>query len=341
VYDNLKDLIDFGASAGEILKYYFVLLPSYLPSILPLVFIISILFSLGQLHRNSEIVAMRACGLSIWRITRSIWYFGAFLAVALFFLNARIVPWSVERAREIWDSYSYSNQLKQKSAEEIGLVRALAFNNFKDNRLWFINRYCQYNNTAYGIMVSEMNEKRGETKRIVANVGIYDDTNKYWTFGKGRIVFFDPVTQDIVRSTPFDSITFPNFSESPVVMQLRQKRAKDLSFNELRIVLANMPPRGDPDRAAYLVRYYAMAVSPLICLVVVGIGVPFAVSGVRVNPMVGISKAMVLFFGYYAVSNISTMLGSQNLIGPLQAALFPPICAAVLAVFLARRARFS
>ena len=42
VYDNLKDLIDFGAGIGEIIYYYAVLLPSYLPTILPLVFMISI-----------------------------------------------------------------------------------------------------------------------------------------------------------------------------------------------------------------------------------------------------------------------------------------------------------
>jgi len=341
VYDNLKDLIDFGAGAKEIIRYYLVLLPSYLPSILPLVFIISILFSLGQLHRNSEIVAMRSCGLSIWRITRSVWYFGAFLAVALFILDARIVPWSVERSREIWDGYSYSSELRNKSADKVGIVRALAFDNFKEKRLWFINRFSLYQHKAYGVMVSEMDEKRGEIKRILANEGSYDERNKYWIFSDGRIVFFDPVTRDIVRSTPFDTMTFQNFSESPVVMQLRGKRAKDLSLNELRIVLASMPPTGDPDRAAYLVRFYSVAASPLICLIVVGIGVPFAVSGVRVNPMVGISKAMGLFFGYFAVSSISTMFGSQNLVPPFLAAMLPPICAAILAVWLARIARFS
>jgi lipopolysaccharide export system permease protein len=341
VYDNLKDLIDFGAGAKEILTYYTVLLPSYLPTILPLVFMIAILFSLGQLHRNSEIVAMRACGLGIWSITRSIWFFGAFLSVLLFFLNARIVPWSVEHAREIWDGYSYSNELQTKSAEDVGLIRSLAFNNFKERRLWFINRYSQYSRKAYGVMVSEMNERCGEVKRILANEGYYEEDRKSWTFTHGRIIFFDPVTQDVVRSTPFDSMTFDNFPESPVVMQLRGKKAKDLSFNELRAVLASMPPSGDPDRAGYLVRYYSMAASPLICLIVVGISVPFAVSGVRVNPMVGISKAMGLFFGYYALLSVSTMLGSQNIIPPILAALLPVACAAILAVWLDRNARFS
>jgi lipopolysaccharide export system permease protein len=134
---------------------------------------------------------------------------------------------------------------------------------------------------------------------------------------------------------------FSQLSEAPITMQLREKKAKDLSFNELRTVLASIPTTGDPDRNGYLVRYYAMAASPLICLIVVGISVPFAVSGVRVNPMVGISKATGIFFGYYALASIATMLGTQGQIPPLVAALLPPMCAAVLAVWLAFRARFA
>jgi lipopolysaccharide export system permease protein len=341
VYDNLKDLMDFGAGAGEILYYYAVLMPSYLPTILPLVFMIAILFSLGQLHRNSEIVAMKSCGLSIWRITRSIWVLGVVLAVSLFALNARIVPWSVEEARGIWDGYSYSRQLQTRSAEEVGLIRSLAFNNFKENRLWFINRYSQFSRRAYGVMVSQLDENHGERKRVMASEAYYDEEAKCWVMLNGRIVFFDPETQDIVRSTPFAKQTFENLTESPMTMQLREKKPKDLSFNELRSVLASIPPTGDPDRAGYLVRYYTMAASPLICLIVVGISVPFAVSGVRVNPMVGISKAMGLFFGYYALASISTLLGTQGQIPPLLAALLPPACAAVLAVWLAGRTRFA
>ena len=342
VYNNLKDLIDMDAGPLGILYYYAVLLPSYLPTILPLLFMIAILFSLGQLHRNSEIVAMRACGLSIWRIARSIWLTGVVLAVSLFVLNASIVPWSVEKSHEIWDGYSIAKQLKNnKSEDEIGLVHDLAFNNFHKNRIWFINRYSRYKQRAYGIMVSQLNDQHGELKRILANEGFYDIDTGCWVFLHGRMVSFDPETQDVVRSLPFERLEANELTETPLVMQLREKQAKDLSFNELRAVLKSLPPHGDPDRDGYLVRYYTMAASPLICLIVVGISVPFAVSGVRVNPMVGISKSMGIFFAYYAISSISTMLGAKGHIPPLGAALFPPFCAALLAVWLAFRARFS
>ncbi len=341
VYDNLKDLVEFGAGPWEILRYYVVLLPGYLPSVLPLVFMISILFSLGQLHRNSEITAMRACGLGMWRITRSLWLLGALLTASLFALNSKLVPWSVEQARLIWDNYTFARELESRGADQVGLVRALAYNDFGSGRLWFINRFSEYNFRAYGVTVSQLDKEGREATRTMASEGYYDEVAGHWVLMAGRILSFDAASGEPVSSIPFVKRSFEELREDPKLMQLREKRAKDLSLLELRSVLASMPPNGDPERNAYLVRYYSMAASPLICLVIVGIAVPFATSGVRVNPMVGTSKAMGLFFAYYALSNIATTLGSQGRIAPLLAAALPPASAALLALWLARRSRFA
>jgi lipopolysaccharide export system permease protein len=338
VYDNLKDLIEFGAGAAGIANYYAVLLPSYLPLILPLVLMISILFSLGQLHRQSEIIAMRACGLSLWRITRSVWLFGLVLMAAQFSLNAKIVPWSVERSREIWDQYQYSKQLKSASADEVGVVRTMAYNNYGDGRLWMINSYSRLTGRARGVTVSLLDGSQRELTRILADEGRYDEAQGCWMLQRGRIITFDAGSGDMVRSMLFKEQTFKDFRETPEIMQLREKRARDLSINELRAIIATIPEHGDPDRPAYLTRYYSMALSPFICLIVVGIAIPFSVSGLRVNPMVGVSKAMGLFVGYYVVSSFATSLGTQGTLDPLAAAAIPPAFGVALAIYFSWRA---
>ena len=64
MYDNLGDLLDFNAASADILYYYFIIIPSLLPYILPVAFLVSLLFSLSNLHSNNEIVALRSCGVS-------------------------------------------------------------------------------------------------------------------------------------------------------------------------------------------------------------------------------------------------------------------------------------
>jgi lipopolysaccharide export system permease protein len=70
------------------------------------------------------------------------------------------------------------------------------------------------------------------------------------------------------------------------------------------------------------------------CLIVAGLAVPFAVSGVRVNPAVGVSKSLALFFLFYLLSTIGTMLGDQEAVPPWVAAWLPNAFMAGLAAWL-------
>jgi lipopolysaccharide export LptBFGC system permease protein LptF len=108
MYDSLPDLLDMGADVGEVVFYYVLALPAYLPAILPIAFLVSLLFSLGTLHRNNEIIAMRASGAGLLRISRSLWVAGLALSGLLFYLTASLVPQSVERARTFFDNLEYA-----------------------------------------------------------------------------------------------------------------------------------------------------------------------------------------------------------------------------------------
>ena len=81
---------------------------------------------------------------------------------------------------------------------------------------------------------------------------------------------------------------------------------------------------------AFAVQYYAILVKPLICLLVVGLAVPFAVAGVRTNPMVGASKALGLFFCLlHCGGHLSSAFGQPTL--PAAAAWPPGLPVAAIA----------
>jgi len=337
LFNNLKDLIDFGASGLEILKFYLVLIPSLLPAILPLSFMISILFSLGQLHRNNEITAMRCAGLGLFRITLPIWVMGLILTGTLFWLNAQLVPWSVENSRTMWDDYSFHAELKQTGNEdEIGIEKALCFYNHKDNRLWFINKFSTYNLRTFGVTVHQIKDGE-EIGRIMASSAYYDDIDKSWVFRKGREIEFDPASGDPIRSMPFEIKSFPTFHEDPTLMMFRKKDPQDLSFFQLRRIIHEISSADDPGIEPYAVRYNSILATPLSCLIVVGIAVPFAVSGVRVNPMVGISKSLGLFFLYYVLASIFGVMGSKQILPVAAAAWLPNILMLGYALYLTRK----
>ena len=293
---------------------------------------------LGNLHRNNEIVALRAAGISLVSITRILWLAALLLSVGLLFLNGSLVPRSVEIARALRDNWRFSMEEKLfKDADRAGLVYAIGFSNHKERRLWLMNRFSQRANEGFGINIYERDNKDSEVRRIMAKDGYYDETVGYWVLNQGREVFSDPAQGGVYFSPVFEHKEFPELTEDPALMLTLAKRTKDLSLFEIRTLLKNISAEDDPRMNAYAVRYQNILALPFTCLIIVGIAIPFAVSGVRTNPMIGVSKAAGLLVGYFAVLNISRLMGEQQLIGAFLAAWIPIVLMLGVAVYLFRK----
>lgn len=339
MYDTLPDLLDAEATARQILFFYGLALPAYLPAILPIAFLVSLLFSLGTLHRNNEVIAMRASGASLLRISRSLWAAGLALSLLVLYLTASIVPQSVERSRTFLENLEYAALEARTDARDIGLIYNLGFDNRKDGRLWFMDRFSERAWLGLGVNVHTRNAAGLEVNRISAREAFFDDTIGEWIFVDGRELIVDPVTGDALRVIAFDQRSFPEFDEDPDLMLALHKKPNELSLFELRQIVESISPEENPAVNAYLVRYYSLFAAPFSCLVVVGIAVPFAVSGVRTSPMIGVSKCMGFFAIFYVLLSIAAILGERQMVPPWLAAWLPNIVMLLVAIRLFRKAR--
>ncbi len=339
MYDTLPDLIDLKATGGEVLFFYLLSLPVYLPAILPISFLVSILFALGNLHRNSEVVAMRACGLGLGRISRPLWLAGAVLSLLLLYLSASVVPVAVEHSRTYLENLEFAAREKEMEEKDVGLIYNLGFDNRRDGRLWFMNRFSERAWLGLGVNVHTRSPDGRETGRISAREAYYDDVWEEWVFLDGRELFFDPETGDPLRARAFARKAFAEFDEDPGLMLALHKSPKELSLFELKKVTEAVPADENPAVNAYLVRYYSLLAAPFSCLVVVGIGVPFAVSGVRASPMVGISKSIGWFLVFFLLVSVATVLGERRIMPTWLAAWAPNLVMLAVAAHLFRRAR--
>lgn len=339
LYDKIPDLIQVGAGAGDMLLYFSTLMPSYLTTVLPLSMLLSLLFVLGKLHRNNELTAVRAAGLNIFATTRSLWLAGVGLCGVSLLLNARVVPWSVETSRSLLESFEYRAEAKAMPGGTLGVVSDVTFDNQRENRMWFINRYSRFSGTAYGITVSVLDPARRELSRLMAREGSYDAVRGGWTFRDGREMTFDPEQGELVRTATFATKTVAHFHEDPTLMLLIDRKPGDLSFNELRRITEYFATDNNPKVIRYEVRYYSLLFETLGPLIIMAIAIPFAASGVRVSPAVGVSKSIGLFFAYYILTSLATMLGGRGYLNPVWAALMPNLAMVGLAAWFFGRMR--
>lgn len=336
--DKIPDLLQAQATFPQIVYFFLLSLPAYLPLVLPIIFLVSLLFALGNLHRNNEIIALRAQGLSLMRISRSLWIVGLLLSAGLFYLTAFLVPQTVEQSRTFFDNLDFAAREAVMESRDVGLIYNMGFDNRRDGRLWFMNRFSERAWLALGVNVHLRDAEGHESHRISASEAYYDDTQGSWVFLNGRELLLDPVSGDPLRIIPFEQKRFPEFTEDPGLMLALHKQPKELSLHELHRIIKAIPPEDNPAVHAYLVRYFQQLASPFTCLIMVGIAVPFAVSGVRISPMVGISKSLAFFAAFYVLISIASMLGERQIIPAWMAAGLPIFAMLFVSNLLYKRA---
>lgn len=338
MYNDLGDMLNFGASVPTIIYYYWLLLPTFIPVVLPISLLISVIFVLGNFHKNNEITAMRASGMNVFRITRSLWFAGLMLSFFLFWISSHLVPSSVEKAKNLFADIRHEAQkTKAGSADNIDKISLLCFNNRADSRMWFLNRYSPATQRAYGVEIHNIAPNGFESSKILAREGVYDDVDKCWFFIQGQEIFFDAESGKQIKNEVFEKRYYRNYKEDPDIMKLSMSRPKDLSLFELQKLLN---ASGDSDSEAmrpFAVKLASNWASPFACLIVVAIAIPFSIAGVRTNPMVGVSKTAALFFSYYILDSVFNALGANGTLPVTLAAWIPNVAMLLFALTLYRK----
>lgn len=339
LYDDFVDLMNLKASATDIAAYFFVTLPRFLAMLLPLTLLVSLLYVLGQMHRNHEFTALRAAGVSLWRITRPVWYVGALCCALVWWLNSDVVPWSVEHSRSVIERLEFRQQAGALSSDRIGAATSVAFDNRSVGRVWFFNRFSRFTRKGYGVSISQLRPDRKEITRLIAAQAWKNDSGRGWVLKDGREMTFDPDNGTVIKNVPFKEKFCPRFDEDPDLMLLIDRPPERLSFRELETLIGHLESVSSPKITAYSVRFHALLADTLSPLIVIGLAIPFAVAGVRVNPAVGVSKSLVFFVLYYVLSKLGSSLATQHYLSVELAAWLPHLGMAALAAWLMTRLR--
>jgi len=334
MYNDLPDLLNSGAKLADIAMYFGVAVPSFLNLLLPLTLLVSLLYVLGQMHRQHEFTALRAAGVSLMRIVYPVWIIGLLCCALTWWMNSTVIPWSVEQSRALKERLEFRQQSGALTADRVGSLTSVTFDNRPVGRIWFMNRFSRFTDRGYGVTVNFLDAKRRETHRIFAAQAWKPKGSQGWLFLEGREITFDPDSAEVISNVPFTEKRLSNLDEDPNLMLLIDRKPIDLSFLELQRIITHLEETGNPKLTAYAVRYHSLIADTLTPLLIIALAIPFAVSGVRVNPAVGISKSIGLFALYYLLVQVGSSLATKGLLPPMEAAWFPSIGMSLLALRL-------
>ncbi|RLB07821.1 MAG: LPS export ABC transporter permease LptG, partial [Deltaproteobacteria bacterium] len=263
LFERINVIIVHKAPFYLLLKYFLYTIPPFLSQTLPFATLLATLITLGILSRNNEVVAMKAHGISAYRIIFPLFILALSVTAFIFFCNETIVPYSVYKAHYIWS-------VKIKKEEE----RAF----FKLNKIWYRGEGVIYNirllesenDILKGVTIYRFDKEFTLRQRIDAREAHW--RGKGWTFYQVVIRDFSPAGEVLTSTYEQKDIFIP---ERPEDFKKGMKDPEEMSYRELRGYIDRLRREGY-DSSRYVVDLHAKVAFPFLSLIMVLIGAPLA-----------------------------------------------------------------
>ncbi len=332
-FELLGDIIRNRTPLVTVGEYLINLTPSMIYIITPLSVLISVLVTFGALNRSNELTAMKATGISLYRVVLPIFVIASILAGALFIFDEVYLP-SANRRQE-----ALRSTIKGKPAQTfLRPDQKWMFGHQepgKPGRIFYYQFFDPDQDKFANISVFEFDpETFSISRRIFATSAQWEPRLERWVFENGwdRSIHGEAVTSYL----PFDVKTFPEIGEEPSYFKKESRQSQEMSFGELRRYIRDLRQSGF-DTMRLRVQLNRKLAYPLITLVMAVLAVPFALSMGRRGSLTGVAIAIGVAIAYSVVAGLFEAMGNVNMLPPLMAAWSPDLLFALAGGYLLLR----
>lgn len=330
ILSYLEEILKQQVGIKVIIQYYLLYIPIIFIQVAPFSCLLATLYTFASLNRNSEIIAMRASGLSIFDITKTVIIFGFIISVLIFWTNGSLVPLSAAFKQKI--KYSIENTAKKGQNKNKETINNLSMYGLK-NSLFFINKFSPSAKTMEGIIILEHDKYQNIIRKIQANKGIFK--NGKWVFYQAITYDFDAAGQ-LKNGPKFTAEEIMPIQETVDDFLTQSQKPDFMTTGQLKGYIAKLSKCGANTVIRNLkIDLYQRYMSPLLSVFIILLAIPFALKIKKYST--GISSlgiSIIMAFGYYVVNAISIALGKAGFIAPILAASLSHIIALALSFYL-------
>jgi len=324
-FGKLRMFMSNGATVIQMASHFFFMIPMIISQTTPAVVLLATLMTFGTLSKHSEIVAMKANGISLYRTAWPIIAVGVCICIFLFLFSEFITPQSYYKAEHI---------------RLVEVQKQQALGSFKQNQIWYRGSRGIYNfklfdvetNTLHGITINYLDSAFKLNKRVDAEKAEWKD--KHWVFHKVLTTTFQEGTFPSLERADMLMIDLP---ETPSDFKTMQKDADKMGFFELRRYIRKLQSEGY-DAARYVVDMHGKIAISFVSILLIIIGVSFSLRSERSGGVAqSIGAGVIIGFSYWLIFAFSLSLGRSATIPPILSAWLANIIFGVAAVLMIRR----
>jgi LPS export ABC transporter permease LptF/LPS export ABC transporter permease LptG len=295
-------------------EYLWDVSPSLIYLIAPLAVMLAVLITFGLMEKASELTAMKASGVSIYRAALPVVMLSLFLAAGLFIFDQVYIP-RTNRQQEI-----LRNQIKGKPAQTyLQAGRKWIFG--QNNNIYYYQVFDPDTDHFGGISIFAFDPKTFQlTRRIHSERANWDDNLKKWVFQTGWVRTLKGASIQDFRT--FDVATFVELREEPGYFKKEIKQSSEMNYEELQRYIGDLQQSGF-DTVRLRVQLQKKVAFPLITLVMAMLAIPFAASGHRGGALAGVAIAIGIAVVYWVTAGLFEAMGAANQLPAMVAAWAP------------------
>lgn len=308
-FEKVDDFIDHKAAPWDYLSYLINSVPFIFSQILPLAILTAVVLTLGGLGRTNEVTAMRACGISLWKVVQPFMLSALVLSFALLLLNEYVVPWNTKQLNNLLEVKLKGKQHLQLTHQEVWYRQR--------ERIINIALADPLKKTLHGITIFTFNEQQQLIKREDIPTAKFSDHT--WVANNLKTRIFSAQTGDLEQTSNSSSQKL-TIDRNPEDFSNRQELNNELGVRKLSTLAAKLEHEGY-DATHQRVDMHTRVAAPFTCLIMGFLGVPFALQrGRNSNIALGIGLSLGVGITYFIIQSLVTAFGYSNALPPFLAA---------------------
>ncbi len=315
VYDlvyHFAKLMEAEITLAQGVRFYLGALAPHTEFMLPAGVLLATLYTLWQLSRHGELTAMRASGISLYRIMVPFLFVGLVFSGVTALLKETVAPEAAYWAQEF-----EANKFKEP---EERIFNNLAYFNAVDRRMWMIGRTdLNKPDILHEVRVSEEREDRTLAREWYAGRAEWLD-HEWWFFDVTVQAYTpggNPIGTPRLVPGSESGLEMSQWLEKPADFENEVTPTEFMNTRDMLRYLRRHPDISNEALAQKQVDLHLRLAMPWACLIVTLFGIPAGARTARQSVINSVLTTILFFVAFYVLTQVGAFLAKRELIPPL------------------------
>jgi len=313
---EIDTYIDKNASVFDIGLFYLYYTPFVIVLTTPVATLLSAIFTVGLMARRNELLAIKASGVSLWRIALPLLAIGLVISVTVFISADKLLPYTNQKKSDI----RYGKIEKNPDYKEEYYTN---FHRRGDQGRIF--NFRMYDPKAFVGKQIEIQTYSDNRLKEMINAKELKWKDTVWVALDGEKKIFSAIDQPEIADSfvQFDTLYLTELTETPGRFTRRNIDPRDFGYDQtisdLKEEIKIKEKNGidaTPEKV-YLRFKYSL---PVTSFIIILIAVPLAADPRRGSPAIGFAFAIGISFTYMVIFEVFRTLGTSGKLPPVYAA---------------------